>query len=133
MPLKGAKKLKVALGGLKQAANDDLRRIVFTGFREIDKLTPVDTGRARSNWFLSQGTPSTSKTKSTGGSDINMPKQIIGMKTYLTNNLPYIQKLEYGGYSQPGTDKTVGGFSIQAPKGWVRAAVIRMQNKIRAL
>jgi hypothetical protein len=37
---------------------------------------------------------------------------------YLTNNLPYAEVIEFGGYSQG--PKVKNGFSRQAPKGVVR-------------
>ena len=41
---------------------------------------------------------------------------------YISNNLPYITKLEYGGYPKNpkgGSGKTVNGYSKQAPEGMV--------------
>ena len=41
-------------------------------------------------------------------------------KIIIQNNLPYIRKLEYGGFTdKPETEKTIGGFSKQAPQGMV--------------
>jgi len=41
-------------------------------------------------------------------------------KIIIQNNLPYIKKLEYGGFTvKPETEKTIGGFSKQAPQGMV--------------
>lgn len=41
---------------------------------------------------------------------------------FISNNLPYITTLEYGGYPNPpkkGTGKTINGYSKQAPNGMV--------------
>jgi len=62
-----------------------------------------------------------------------MPKIVLNKKIFYTNNLPYIGVLEYGGFPVPGGDLTSGGFSKQAPEGWVRKTLIQMQNKIRSL
>ena len=103
--LKGLAEVKAAIAKTKVDLNADIRKIFFTGVREVIKETPVDTGRARANW---QGTAK------------NLPVHVLGQKFVLSNNLPYINKLEMG-------------HSKQAPSGWVRKAVIRMQNKLRAL
>ena len=49
-----------------------------------------------------------------------------GDTLFLVSNAPYMEKLEYGGYSQGpnSTDKTTSnGYSTQAPNGMVRLAV----------
>ena len=51
-----------------------------------------------------------------------MPSPSGDESIYISNNLPYIATLEYGGYPNPpksGSGKTVNGFSKQAPKGMV--------------
>lgn len=66
----------------------------------IQNGTPVDEGTARRSW---QSTPLDSN------------------PYYFTNSLPYVRMLEYGGYTdKPETEKTIGGFSKQAPQGMVR-------------
>jgi hypothetical protein len=75
-----------------------------------------------------------------------MPKRVVNKKMFLTNNLPYIETLEYGGYPNPVkkgswdvkgkkfTIKSTGGFSKQvAPDGWVRKTLKSMASKIRQL
>ena len=137
MALIGLENVKKAMANLKVSANDDLRAIYINGLGNIQKQTPVDEGRARNNWFLSVGTPSTKTTSSTGSPNTSqitsMTRNVLGKKILFTNNLPYIGLLEYGGYPQPGTSKTISGFSSQAPNGWVRATLIKMANKIRNL
>ncbi len=141
MALIGLKNVKKAMAGLKDSANDDVRAIYINGLKTIVKPTPVDEGEARNGWFLSVGTPdlsgnrSASKSGSGSFADIlKMPLVVLGKKIFYTNNKPYMGLLEYGGFPQPGTDKTVNGFSTQvAPKGWVRIALKRIANKIRAL
>uniref|UniRef100_A0AAU7VGW7 Virion structural protein n=1 Tax=Dinoroseobacter phage vB_DshS_R26L TaxID=3161158 RepID=A0AAU7VGW7_9CAUD len=77
--------------------------------------TPVDTGRARGNWFPTVGTPSSqrndeAKDKS-GSKAINAATALstsleLGEVAWFTNNLPYILPLE-------------NGHSGQAPEGMV--------------
>ena len=147
MPLHGADDVKEMIAKSKRDINLSLRKIYIKGLSEIVKGTPVDTGRARNNWFLTQGKPSTKTDKGNQkrNETAKTPKTVLGKKVYFTNNLPYIGTLEYGGYPNPVKKGSYnkkkkkyiklskGGYSLQAPKGWVRAALIRMQNKIRSL
>lgn len=102
--------------------------------------TPVDSGRARANWFPSLDTPAvgtTARTDKAGASALSEARQIAklaaGRVFYLTNNLPYIRHLEYGLYGiPPGSangPKTISGYSKQAPAGMVR---ITMNEVVRA-
>lgn len=111
---------------------------VFTVCTEITNgivlKTPVDTGRARANWFPSldvpDGTVST-RVDPNGATTIataqGIAKEAAGRVFYLSNNLPYIRHLEYGLYGKPqgsaNGPKTVGGFSKQAPAGMVRTTI----------
>jgi hypothetical protein len=57
----------------------------------------------------------------------------VGRKIYMTNALPYIRILEYGGYPNPPkrpTGKTINGFSTQAPGGMVRISVAEFNEKL---
>ena len=98
--------------------------------KSVIEKTPVDKGGAKSNWVATINKPYSGLVKSkdaTGsiaiGKGLTVAKQASGNIFYLTNNLSYIRKLEYGGYSSG--PKIVGGFSTQAPNGMVR---ITMQN-----
>ena len=152
MPLHGLDDVKKMIAKNKRDANDNIRGVYFSGLSNVIKGTPTDTGRARNNWFLSVGVPFSlagrSSKKDGGGSErslTQMPKWVLNKKVYFSNNLPYIGILEYGGYPSPvkigsyiKRSKSfeivsVNGFSKQAPNGWVRAALIKMQNKIRSL
>lgn len=67
----------------------------------IIESTPVDTGRARGNWFVTTGKPSKQssnrKSKNKGSNYVrNNLGDVLKQKHYLTNNLPYIKSLEYG-------------------------------------
>ncbi len=73
-------------------------------------------GRARANWFPTIGTPSDDTTDSTSTNEsasriTGIKEQIAGNVYYLTNNLPYIRRLEYDNWSQ------------QAPRGMVRVTL----------
>lgn len=74
-------------------------------FSSIVRRTPVDTGRARGNWFISSGTPVLTSQPLTFDptgkariSDINRftAQFSLGQTLWLANNLDYIGKLEAG-------------------------------------
>lgn len=83
-------------------------------------------GRARNNWFSSVGAESTETTKSkakTGQAAIDRAKAKsktlkAGQSFYLTNNLPYIRRLEYEGWS------------TQAPAGMVRISIAEAEQAL---
>ena len=152
MPLQGLDAVKKMIAENKKQANNDIRGVYFSGLRAIVKQTPVDEGRARNNWFLSTGTPFSlaGREQNTGGngsyrSISQMPDWVLNKKVFFSNNLPYIGVLEYGGYPSPVklgsldvkskqyVKKSSGGFSKQAPGGWVRTTLIAMANKVRKL
>jgi hypothetical protein len=111
---------------------DNLEKAVRKAALAIDQTvvlsTPVDTGRARSNWLVNIDTPSRGQIDpyspgqglgtgegANARAALEQGKEAIsrfrlGNKIYLSNNLPYIQKLN-------------DGFSAQAPAGFVEKAV----------
>jgi hypothetical protein len=107
------------------------RKVALELFKRVIEKTPVDKGRARSNWQASIGLPAagtvetTDKTKTgapTFRTAVSDSKGFeVGDTIYLANNLPYIRKLEEGGY--PDGPKTVGGFSRKAAAGMVALSV----------
>lgn len=95
------------------------------------ETTPVDTGWARANWIPSLGTPFTQTVGSP--SSVDTSAQQAGMlallayepatlasplKVFVSNNVPYIGRLNYG-------------WSSQAPSGFVRFAVDKAAETIR--
>lgn len=117
-------KYKLKLQGL---TNQQLRGTLYSFSSAVIKGTPVDTGRLRGNWQASINTPITSKvdrldqTGNTSTSDVkNVLKSFkTGMVFYLTNNLPYANKMEYGG-------------SAQAPQGMVRINIQRLKSSLES-
>ena len=116
-----------------------MRLAALNLFRQVILKTPVREGRARSNWVATVGDISrevTDNIKSEAQTVNDMIEKITGGQLkkgfFLTNNLPYIQKLEYGGYPNPaktGT-KTVNGYSKQAPAGMVRISLEQIKNEL---
>jgi len=116
----------------------------FALYSSIVRKTPKDTGRAQGNWNVSVGkedtsvNPSQVTPKYTAISQIPEPKG--DEPIYISNNLPYIATLEFGGYPVPvkkGTwnkDKkcyeirSEGGFSKRAPEGMVGVTIANADN-----
>ena len=121
----------------KMAPERVVRSVTIKLWSAVIKGSPVDTGRFRGNWFASGGTPSSEVSQTmdkTGGATINNATQVVvGIADWtnmtLTNNLPYAEVIEFGGYPGDGPN-TVGGFSKQAPQGCVRVNVARFQQLI---
>lgn len=112
---------------IKARGNIDLvvQKATFDVFKSVIMRTPVDTGRARANWSASANSY-TQKiyevTDKAGAQTANKMASIaLGTKagnvTYLINNLPYAQRLEYG-------------YSKQAPSGMVRITIVEYQQHI---
>ena len=121
----------------KVAPERVVRSVTIKLWSAVIKGSPVDTGRFRGNWFASGSTPSGEVSHTmdkTGGATINNATQVVvGIADWtnmtLTNNLPYANVIEFGGYPGDGPN-TVGGFSKQAPQGCVRVNVARFQQLI---
>lgn len=116
------------------------RAIALELFSGVIKDTPVDTGRARGNWQASIGAPETGQIAGGDESKTETPapngdgpktaeairavdgiidKFGMGKVIYLSNNLPYIYRLEFMKWSD------------QAPAGMVRKNAARIQANIR--
>lgn len=114
-----------------------VRKIAFEAFKRIILRTPVDTGRARANWSVTISVPNTAfiteGADKSGASAMQQAQETTEKfncegSIFMTNNLPYIIPLEYGGFPSPPKNgsKTAGGFSIQAPRGMVRITMEEM-------
>lgn len=95
------------------------RHAAFEVFRLVMTETPVDKGTARTNWFITVGSPSeeivpaafpgekgsTAAQNTQAAMDRAMnsliPGQAVGADIWITNNLPYIVRLEQG-HSEQG-------------------------------
>ena len=81
--------------------------------------TPVLSGRLRNNWMVSVNQGSNETTESTGNEAINRVSAIrfkLGDTLYLTNNLPYAERIEFMGWSK------------KAPDGMVRRNLMRWEK-----
>lgn len=114
------------------------RQVCFGISNEVISNTPVDTSRAKNNWFPDINKFSSEVTESTNKQgSINLVTGVtnrlqLGTTFTLSNNLPYIVKLEYGLYNPNSTTgKTVGGFSKQAPKGFVGVTLQKFDSILK--
>ena len=111
----------------------------FALYSSIVRKTPVDTGRARGNWNITVGHDDTLPKENTVPQfkSVEEVPKVEGDETiFISNNLPYITKLEYGGYPNPpkkGSGKTVNGYSKQAPEGMVGVTLANNENIFNAV
>lgn len=106
--------------------SDVVRKVVLDVNFELLRTTPVDTGWARANWAIDIGRePKASSPPVNSGAGLGRAraKQAAGQakmasysvtqgKVFITNNVPYIGRLNKG-------------WSKQAPAGFIEAAVMR--------
>lgn len=87
---------------------------------ELVARTPVDTGRARSNWLPSLNVPEVSIVEPGGKKDISgtLTQFSITDTILISNNLPYIRRLN-------------DGYSKQAPAGFVEDAITVGKNFLK--
>lgn len=114
-----------------------VRQVNIKLYSQIIMASPVDTGRFRMNWQASYLAPAMgviNENDPSGSKAIaNATKFVMNSAKWndfrFTNNLPYAEAIEFGGYPGNGPN-TVGGFSTQAPQGVVRVTVKRFQRLI---
>jgi hypothetical protein len=102
--------------------------------RVIEK-SPVDKGFLRANWNVSLNLMDTAEYSSDISGSTAIARGVgelfsfkVGDSIYITNNLPYVGKLEFGLYGDG--EKTSGGYSKQAPQGFVRITYKEVINDL---
>lgn len=111
-----ARRIRARAQQVNWGANDVVKRAALAIDKAVVFATPVDTGRARSNWRAALGGPFTSELEETSAMGaINQAESVInargpGETIYISNNVPYIQRLN-------------DGWSAQAPAGFVEQAM----------
>ena len=129
---------------VKQDFETVVRASAFKLFSDVVIRSPVDTGRFRANWNVSFNVMDTSTSEATQKDMYAKMSQIrtallsmpLGGTYWLSNSLPYAIPLEYGQYPDPpvgGEDKTVGGFSKQAPHGIVRISAREFAGNVERI
>jgi hypothetical protein len=106
-----------------------MRKITMEAFKRVILRTPVDTGRARANWSVTEGAPGTTyqieAVDKAGNKTVSTAVKLVdGWECkgpiFLSNNVSYILPLEYG-------------HSKQSPGGMVRWTVAEMQAWVRSV
>ena len=129
--------LAEALEAAQENAEEVFRSAAFDLFSKIIQRTPVDTGRARANWQLTIRSPDLKKIgrgrkrKATAAKLLSDKRkaEIValdrlyddwkpGYSVWITNNLPYINRLETGTWSD------------QAPQGMVAISIAEVQQAL---
>lgn len=90
----------------------------------VIKRTAVREGRARGNWYatINEDTSETSETRNEYealSNGLSVARDAVGEVFNLTNNLPYIYKLEYMHWSK------------QSPDGMVRITAAEISQKLK--
>ena len=110
-----ASDIKKATEKYKEGYNTVVTESLFKVGRSIAFMTPVKEGRAQGNWFASLNTYDGTRKSDATTPQYDQIESIanisVGEIFYLTNNLPYIGKLEFEGHS------------TQAPQGMVRVSL----------
>ncbi len=120
---------------VREEAEAITRKVALAADQAVVSGTPVDTGRARSNWIVALGEPSSTVIEAyvpgEGGNTaasntqaaLDQGARVIrsyrtGQEIHITNNLPYIQRLNEG-------------YSAQAPANFVEQAVLEAARVVR--
>lgn len=101
---------------------DEVRRVAMGILMGVSQETPVDTGNARANWHVQTGSASSDVDDYTGDASgaaqasISRGVPVIAgydkqdKSIHITNNLPYIERLN-------------NGYSAQAPRYFVETII----------
>lgn len=83
-----------------ESLDKTVRMVTLELFGSVIRATPVDTGRARGNWQTTVGSAAIgdldNRSESSALSELQQNAGGVGTVTYLSNNLPYIYRLELG-------------------------------------
>lgn len=108
-------------------SNRAVRRAAIAADTAVVNATPVDTGRARANWIVSEGAPNLSTTPALDPSGANAIAAGTAAANasrgdrpiYISNSLPYIVRLD-------------NGWSKQAPRGMTQFALQAARLQLQA-
>lgn len=117
--------VRVVVNSLNKFTEKLIQRLTLNVTANLIEDTPVDTGWARANWVPAIGSP---RTKTAGTREaaengnlstgpqttgqVEILRYKLGPTVHITNNVPYINKLN-------------AGHSRQAPSAFVQNAVLR--------
>lgn len=127
-----SRRITVRGQGISRQADRLTRKVALAADQSVVVETPVDTGRARSNWIVQVGAPpegviapyaegeglgkgegaNAAAALAQGEAAIGRYEGGKGLAIHITNNVPYIGRLNEG-------------YSAQAPEMFVETAVMR--------
>lgn len=130
-----ATRLEKRASTLRQEASDSALAVAAVCLEHLVNETPVDSSKALSNWQVRIGTAASgsidayylgtqgSTAAESAANALLVGRAILkgklpGQAIYLSNTLPYIQRLN-------------DGYSAQAPKGYVEACVLLARTTIK--
>ena len=110
---------------VKGRINDVNRAAVMLAAQGLVMKSPVDSGRFRGNWMFGYGAPNATTTESVdpaGGATLGKIQgavQVVkaGNVCYVSNSLPYADRLEHG-------------WSKQAPAGMIRTTFAELPDAV---
>lgn len=116
-----AGKIHVVAASIPGSVSVVVRKVGLAVDQVAVTSTPVDTGRARSNWIVTFGAPTDDERGENEwdrGGNVSLQQAQSAIDAYdvslgdlfITNNVPYIERLE-------------NGWSAQAPSGMLAGAV----------
>jgi len=132
-----SRRIHVIADNVGENTDNLVRKVALAVDQTVVMATPVDTGRARSNWQVGLNhVPNTTREAyvegtegATGGANSQaaikhaqeeIAKYKQGQEINITNNLPYIGRLN-------------DGYSAQAPAGFVQIAIRAGLRTIRSI
>lgn len=133
-----ADRLERKAKAIDEAASENAVDTALAIVGDLAYKTPVDTSQALSNWIVTLESPSGqriaphfpglqgSTQRASAAETLNLAKLVLrnkkpGQAIFITNNLPYIRRLN-------------DGYSAQAPAGFVERAVLigrKMRKKFK--
>lgn len=103
---------------IKAKADTLIAVVVLETDAKLKEQSPVDEGRFRASWRISEGEIDESVNADGDTTQQNYSEQITADKDYyLTNSLPYAQRL-------------ADGHSKQAPSGWVELIAMGIEGRV---
>lgn len=103
---------------LRQRADTLVAVVVLETDAKLKEQSPVDSGRFRASWRISEGEIDASVNTEADTTPQQYNEEIkAGKDYYLTNSLPYAQRL-------------ANGHSKQAPSGWVELIAMGIESRI---
>lgn len=118
-----ARRMRVVGGAIGIGVEKAVRRAAIAADSTVVQATPVDTGRARANWFVSIGNPvftATDAVDPSGAGAISSGRAIASTwklgqgPIFISNSVPYIVPLDQGSSRQAPFGMT--SLAIQAAR-----------------